>query len=163
MTKASIIKYNRSWIRSQENYLKIDGIPEGNHVPYPEPLQKLIVTHYCKWNLEVINEGEYKKKIDFRDKGNHEILVEMKSTTSLNGAVGLTDTQADKSNYLIWFFADASTKEITIKKIEITEEERPRVQELYKGTTHAISTVFSEHEKAGKTVDKVTFNMITMR
>jgi len=160
--KAKIVEYNEAWINTQTLYKTISSKFKDRHVPYPEPLQKLIVTTYCDWGLEE-ESGVFKKKIDFVISGTN-TLVEMKSTTCLDGAVHLTEVQADKADQLIWFFADANVGKITIKKIEIkTNDQRALLKKLYKSKSHDVADIFTRYKQAQDPIDVICFDMKTMK
>ena len=128
---------------SQEKYKEISEINKENHVPYPEALQKILVKTLCSdWNLTDNNS----KDIDFIVVGQPDVLVEMKSTTKYDGAASLTENQANCSNYLIWFFADAEHKVFVVKKIEITEELRPLLKKrFYDKSSNSLSKFFEDY------------------
>ena len=89
----------------------------------PEPLQKIIVTKivYPKLSLQPLNKNDsLLKKLDFVDKNDR--YYELKSTAKEDGAVGITEIQMLKANYLIWLFVDYEKMQLTFKKINLGEQ-----------------------------------------
>jgi len=154
MLKQQIKEYNLAWLNTHKKYKAINEIKKGNHIPYPEPLQKILVKVLCKdWGLT----DNKNKEIDFIVNVHPEILVEMKSTTKYDGAVSLTKIQAESSSQLIWFFANAEKDVFVVKKIEITEELRPYLKErFYDKTSNSLSKFFKDYSK---TVITKTFSI----
>lgn len=159
--KNQIIEYCQAWLVAQEKYVAIDGIDESRHCGFPEPLQKVIVKELTGWGLE---DGPT-KTFDFAI-GNQK--VEMKSTTKLNGAVGFSKKQFDGMEQLIWFYVDQKARKIIIKKIEIDEKVRKKLDECFLTKkknlkkSSPIKPIFEKTDDYKCNYEKIAINMKTL-
>lgn len=150
--KKAIIKFCRKYIELQSLYEKIFE-KSTNHLPFPDKIQKEIIINYTNMNLNLNKD----KEIDLIHK-NDKKLYELKSTTFLNGAVTISEKQAEEADYLIWMYINCLEHKIHIKYTNLNlKESRIEIKELSKKRSFKIKNFFDKFEHT-----EIVINMDTM-
>ena len=153
LLKRKIIKFCRKFIKLQYLY---DDIFENskNHLPFPDTIQKEIIIRYTNMGLAKNNN----KTIDFIN-NDTQMLYELKSTTTIDGSVVISDEQAEYANYLIWMYIDCMDHKIYIKYMGLDDQNiRNHIKGFVKPRSFVINKVFEKYAH-----EEIIINMYNLK